>query len=212
VAKPAPDIESVYAEACQLLNEQGEAGLSMRNLAHRAGCSPMSLYTHIGKRDDLLEGIVQRFFQSIDIQVPAGGGWQQQVLEWARQLRAAYLDSPGIVAILRPGARWAVEATVSKQLYRLLLDAGFDETTATSLCRTFFWQVTALSTMEVMSGKQPAASSKSKPVETGQYHRQLAKKHTLQMAGDIFDYSIALMLDGIDRENRSGNPPTVLRT
>lgn len=209
--KPVPNIEHIYAVASQLLNENGEEGLTMRDLANSAGCSPTSLYAHIGKRDDLLNGIVMRFFSSIDIELPVSGRWQIKVLSWARQMRAAYLINPGIVSVLRPKARWAVEATVSKQLFQIWNAAGFDDETATSLCRTFVWQVTALAAMEALSSRAGNAPIKRRRVMPNEYHRQLAGKHTLEMSGEIFDYSIALMIDGIDRENRSGNPPTVLR-
>lgn len=213
MAKPAPDIENIFSQAERLLNEEGEIGLSMRNLASRVGCSPVSLYKHIGKRDDLLDGIISRFFKSIDFEIPSEGGWQSKVLHWARQIRIAYLMSPGVVLILRPNTRWTVEATISKQLYQIFKSAGFGESQSTSLCRTFMWQVTALSAMEVLSLSTTEAPLKKpfKPLSNETFHEQLAVRHTLEMACEIFDYSVALMVDGVDREKRAGLLPAVLR-
>lgn len=202
--RPAPDIEHIYREANKLLQQQGEAGLSIRHLAAKVGCSPMSLYAHIGKREDLIDGIVLRFFQSVDIDIPEQGNWQQKVLHWARKVRAAFLANPGVVPLIKPKARWTLETTISKQLYQILFAAGFEKFEATSLCRTLMWQVTATVMLEVVSleyvdGKPGRKSSSEK------FHQRLAKSHTLEMTEGIFDYTISLMLEGLAKEKRVGS-------
>lgn len=201
--RPAPDIEYIYQQATTLLQQRGEAGLSMRNVAERVGCSPMSLYTHIGKRDDLIDGIVLRFFQSVDIHVPPQGSWQQKVLHWSRKLRAAFLANPGVVPLIKPKARWTVEATVSKKLYQVFTAAGFDKYEAASLCRSFMWQVTAIASLEVVS-LEYRGSVRDRISSKGSFHHRLARSHTLEMTEGIFDYTISLMIEGLAKEKRAG--------
>ena len=54
--------EDVLAEACAILAEEGPNGLSMRKLAHRMGCAPMSLYAHFRDKHDLLTALAHRGF------------------------------------------------------------------------------------------------------------------------------------------------------
>ncbi len=213
--RPAPDIEVIFSEAAALLREEGEQGLSMRALASRVGCSPMSLYTHIGKRQDLVDGMILRFFRSILLEVPDTGSWQSRVFLWACSLREAYLAFPGIVPLIRPDTRWVVETTISRQLYRILLSAGFSEAHAIALCRTLMWQVTALSMLEVRSeGVEHDVDIRSgRLVPEGEgtaLHRMLAGHHTLEMTGPIFSYLLGLIIDGVARERRTGKRPSVL--
>ena len=54
--------EDVLAEARAILAEEGLSGLSMRKLAHRMGCAPMSLYAHFRDKHALLTALAHRGF------------------------------------------------------------------------------------------------------------------------------------------------------
>jgi len=54
--------EDVLAEARAILAEEGPDGLSMRKLAHRLGCAPMSLYAYFRDKHDLLTALAHRGF------------------------------------------------------------------------------------------------------------------------------------------------------
>jgi AcrR family transcriptional regulator len=51
--------------ALGLIDADGLAALSARQLAARLGCKPMSLYNHIDSMDDLLDGVVDRLLASV---------------------------------------------------------------------------------------------------------------------------------------------------
>ena len=210
MAKPAPDIDDIFRQARHLLNQGGEDALSMRQLAKRAGCSPMSLYNHIGRREELLEGVVYRFFANIDVDanIPNEGSWQEKAFFWATQLHHAYLENPGIVSILKPGSRWPVSTTISSKLHSILLDGGFDNTMAISLCRTLFWQVTALSALEALA--RPSGQLRTHP-EHATYHTRLASTHTREMTSEIFEYTLASIIDSVSEELHRGTLPSALR-
>lgn len=54
--------EDVLADARAILAEEGPEGLSMRKLAHRLGCAPMSLYAHFRDKHDLLTALAHQGF------------------------------------------------------------------------------------------------------------------------------------------------------
>ena len=54
--------EDVLAEARAILAQEGPDGLSMRKLAHRMGCAPMSLYAYFRDKHDILTALAHRGF------------------------------------------------------------------------------------------------------------------------------------------------------
>ena len=54
--------EDVLAEARAILAQEGLDGLSMRKLAHRMGCAPMSLYAYFRDKHDILTALAHRGF------------------------------------------------------------------------------------------------------------------------------------------------------
>ena len=57
--------EDVLAEASAMLVEEGPDGLSMRKLAHRLGCAPMSLYAYFRDKHDLLTALAHQGFGTL---------------------------------------------------------------------------------------------------------------------------------------------------
>lgn len=57
--------DEVWTEALALLDESGGQGLTMRALATRLGVTPMSLYRHVGSRDELLRALSDRVYADV---------------------------------------------------------------------------------------------------------------------------------------------------
>ena len=56
---PSLSRERILAAAVELADEAGIEALSMRRLGQRLGVDPMSLYYHVGDKDDLLDGLAE---------------------------------------------------------------------------------------------------------------------------------------------------------
>lgn len=78
--------EDVLAEASAILAEEGQDGLSMRKLAQRIGCAPMSLYAHFRDKHDLLTALAHRGFGILSERLAA-----EPVEEPLAALRAVFL-------------------------------------------------------------------------------------------------------------------------
>ncbi|MCD5348079.1 TetR/AcrR family transcriptional regulator [Agromyces sp. S2-1-8] len=74
--------------AIALVERDGLDGLTMRRLATELGCAPMSLYTHVSSRDDLVDAIVEQLIERLDLHEQPGETWQQAV----RRTLASYRD------------------------------------------------------------------------------------------------------------------------
>ena len=70
--------ERVLSAAVGLADAEGIEALSMRRLGQELGVEAMSLYNHVAKKDDLLDGIVELILNEIEL--PSGGeDWKAAV-------------------------------------------------------------------------------------------------------------------------------------
>jgi AcrR family transcriptional regulator len=99
--KPALSIERIVAAAIELADEGGLAALSMSRLAEKLGFTTMSLYRYVASKDDLLV-LVLDVALGLPPEPPAGAGWREQCVAWARALRDSYRSHP-----------WSLELPIS---------------------------------------------------------------------------------------------------
>jgi AcrR family transcriptional regulator len=78
----------VLQAAVALADERGAQGLTMRKLAKELGVEAMSLYNHVGGKDDLLDGMIDLVFGEIEAPEP-GGDWKAELRKRAVSTRAA---------------------------------------------------------------------------------------------------------------------------
>lgn len=79
--------ERVVQAAVALADEDGIESLTMRKLAGAVGVKPMSLYNHIGNKDDLLDGMIDVVFSEIELPSPADG-WKTAMRQRGLSIRA----------------------------------------------------------------------------------------------------------------------------
>lgn len=77
-------IDVIVAAAIKLLQKDGLAGLSMRQLAAMLDVTPTALYHHVKGKDELLDLCAVQILSQIPVPDPA--------LPWTRRLRALILD------------------------------------------------------------------------------------------------------------------------
>jgi AcrR family transcriptional regulator len=67
--------DGLIAAAIDVMDREGLDRLTMRRLAARAGCAPMSIYSYVRDRDDLIDGVLERLLAEVDFHVDKGDGW-----------------------------------------------------------------------------------------------------------------------------------------
>jgi AcrR family transcriptional regulator len=83
--KPSRSVEEVVSAAISLADAEGLAALSMRRVAETLGLSPMSLYTYVPSKAELVDLMVDRVAVEISEPDPALTGWREKVEHLARQ-------------------------------------------------------------------------------------------------------------------------------
>ncbi|HEX5264605.1 MAG TPA: TetR/AcrR family transcriptional regulator C-terminal domain-containing protein [Phenylobacterium sp.] len=82
--KPKHSVEAVVAAAIALADAEGLDALSMRRVAEMLQLSPMSLYTYVPSKGELLDLMLDHVVGEIDEPKPGEGDWRAQVTQLAR--------------------------------------------------------------------------------------------------------------------------------
>jgi AcrR family transcriptional regulator len=95
-ARPALTKDRIVRTAVDLADREGLQALTMRRLGAELGVEAMSLYKHVANKEQILEGIVDRVFGSIEVPGPE--------VAWPEAMR---LRAHSARAVLRRHA-WAI--------------------------------------------------------------------------------------------------------
>lgn len=115
-------VEAAVAE----VHEQGYEGLTVRNVARRAGMAPASAYTYFSSKDHLVAEALWRKLQALAPAAPDGAGPLERVTAELRALGSFMADDPTLsaactCALLAPGPDvMALRATIGQEIHARL--------------------------------------------------------------------------------------------
>ncbi|MGW4242378.1 TetR/AcrR family transcriptional regulator [Nocardia sp. NPDC004722] len=91
LGRPAAlDVARVVNTAVALADEYGLGGVTLPKVAEALGVTGMSLYRHVGSKDELLNLMGDTAFAAEYIDTDTDGTWQDALGRWARSLWRAY--------------------------------------------------------------------------------------------------------------------------
>ncbi|WP_197060939.1 TetR/AcrR family transcriptional regulator [Microbacterium mangrovi] len=97
---PVLSRRDVTDAAIGLIERDGLGALTMRRLAAELGCAPMSLYTHVRSRDDLVDAIVDRLIEQLDLHEVPAETWDSAVRRTLGSYRDLAVRSPAAFELL----------------------------------------------------------------------------------------------------------------
>src|ERR671914_947302 len=86
--KPRVSREQVLDAALAIADEGGLAAVTMANVGSRLGVEAMSLYRHVGNKEEMLDALVDRVFAEIEVPVDARD-WREALRRRAVSARTA---------------------------------------------------------------------------------------------------------------------------
>jgi AcrR family transcriptional regulator len=95
--KPRHSVDEVVQAAIALADAEGLAALSMRRVAEALGVSPMSLYTYVPSKAELMDLMLDRVAAEVAAPTAADGDWRGQLTRLARQRWALAQRHPWIM-------------------------------------------------------------------------------------------------------------------
>lgn len=207
--------QQIVQAALQLLRDEPGQALTMQRLAVALDAAPMSLYTHIRNREDLLQAIAAEVLGGVEL--PASDDpWQDSVRQWARALRRQFLEHPFVAGLLQDSiATPAAWLELSNPLLLALQRAGLQGADLADAQRWVSRVVTGSVLMELLL---PAAV----PEEFGHVARALNAmppenrgvwQQVLPVLGQsdddaVFEYTLDRTLDALNAlvSTRCGHP------
>lgn len=122
--------EAIIDAALELVDTEGLDALSMRKLGRTLGVEAMSLYHHVRDKDELLDLMIDRVYDDIDI-VELPDDWPGRLATYCDALRAALTRHPNLMPAV---ATRPVMSTSTMGLVELALEEftgiGLDAETA----------------------------------------------------------------------------------
>jgi TetR/AcrR family transcriptional regulator, tetracycline repressor protein len=131
---------SVVDRAMRLADAVGLDALTIRKLAQELGVTPMALYWHFHSKDELLDGLAERVWSEIDINVDDAAPWPDQLRALLESLLRVLRAHPAAPALLlhketqNESFLRATETTLA-----VLRNAGFDPRYASEIARSTLW-------------------------------------------------------------------------
>jgi AcrR family transcriptional regulator len=176
-ANPQPDGEDggrarlskrvVVDRALKLADTEGLDALTIRKLAQDLGVTPMALYWHFRSKEDLLEGVAERIWSEIEVNVDPSVPWWAQLqggLESLLRALRAHPSAPALVLEHEKRNEAALRAT--EGALEILLSAGFDAQHAAEIARSTLW--TGITLVMSEAGYHPELSAQ----ERAEFHRR----------------------------------------
>ncbi len=152
--------EQILQASYELVRRNGRDALTMRALAEELGTGPMSLYTHVRDKAELLEGVAARALELIEFDEDIAGSWQDRLAAWAQSLRQQLLTHPEALELLgkqHHGSPQMLRAV--RSAIRILRDAGFEPREAARAVDGLLWVSIGFASLEIAQRQQPRADS-----------------------------------------------------
>jgi AcrR family transcriptional regulator len=201
--------ERIVAAAIGLADAEGIGAVSMRRLGQELGVDPMSLYRHVGGKDELLGAMTDAVVARIE-PVTDAGGWQASARATMLAARATMLRHPWTAEVIkaRPEPTPA-ELRHLDTLLGILRDGGFGIELTHHAIHVLGSRVLGFSQdLYDDSGDTPPEDVAALARALEATHPRLAElavavTHDGALGGcdddDEFVFSLDLMLEGLDR-------------
>ncbi len=122
--RPPLTREAIVGVAVELADSDGLEAVSMRRLGQRLGVDPMSLYNHVGDKDDLLDAMADAVVATIEPRTDAAA-WPSALRAQIMAARATMLRHPWAATVVaRPRDPGPATLGYMERLMAILRDGG----------------------------------------------------------------------------------------
>jgi AcrR family transcriptional regulator len=119
--------DQILDTAFEILESDGIDRLTVRALAAKLGVAVTAIYWHVGDKEALLDGLVERIIAQLGPVQVRGRAPEERITSIGRSLRQTLLRQPDLVAVVhRQGRTAALFQPARRVLVRELAAAGLD--------------------------------------------------------------------------------------
>jgi AcrR family transcriptional regulator len=150
------DLEAVVDAAVSLADDAGLGAVSIRRVAARLEVTPMALYRYVESKEDLLDAMAERMYESLTLP-DADAEWWHGLAELARSTRRVVLARPWAAPLFARPLAGPHARAVDEALQGALRNAGFSEAETRELHDQLSNMVFALVAPELRGKRNRAA-------------------------------------------------------
>jgi AcrR family transcriptional regulator len=204
-------LSRIVAAALELIDREGLAALSMRNLATELRTGTTTLYRYVAGKDEVLVLVADAVLGETQLRRPLGGsGWREVLEELAHSMRTALSHHPNVAALFATAVPVGPNSLRGKELSLTVLRAcGFDEQLAADVYTALAHQVLASVLQASMNDFRAGGLSTSKSLTLRDFYRtlpaeqyphlvELADELTSRTAAQEFEFGLRCLLDGVE--------------
>jgi len=92
--------EAILDAGLALLEREPREPLTLARVADEVGAVPAALYRHVGSHDELLDGVLGRVLEGIELEIRPRARWPEQMREWMTSLRRHLLRFPAVLSLI----------------------------------------------------------------------------------------------------------------
>lgn len=99
------DRQEIARAALALADQRGVDGVTIRAVSERLRVAPMSLYTHVQDKDDLLGAMVELAFEAIDLPDLSSLYWQERLEAILLSIQRVFEQHPSVFVLAYSSSR-----------------------------------------------------------------------------------------------------------
>lgn len=192
--------ELILETALKLLDERGEQGAGVRDIARALDVRPSALYNHVSGQDDIIAGIRELVSDRIDVSGFETLAWDDAVRQWARSYRNAFAAHPPTIAMLAV-AQLMPRSRTSKMYDAVcagLINAGWPEASVLNVIVALecFILGAALDHVAPDDMLDPGDDDESTSFVTA-YRARVEARSELRPSDEMFELGLEAMLAGL---------------
>ena len=196
--KPHPraglDRDEIVAEAIRIVESEGPAALTMRQLSARLGVNPNTVYWHVGNRESLLSAMVAQKAEEIAGVQLKGSTPRARVADGVHRARAAIVESPSIAVLASEiGAEHLLIRPLAVAITSEIEAAGADGLDAGIATVSLLAVVAGLTTVELRRPQRAADGPAPEALSDGAWQGLTDFDHH----DAAFDVAIYAILDAV---------------
>jgi len=140
-SKPPLSKAALVDRALKLADADGLEALTIRKLAADLGVTPMALYWHFRSKEELLDGVAERVWGEIDVNVDSSAPWSSQLRGLLESLVSVLRAHPAAPKLLSEHEKQVEAAHRATEVTLTVLrdGAGFDPVHASEIARSALW-------------------------------------------------------------------------
>lgn len=205
--------QAMVNAAIEFMEEVGDSNFSLRKLAFKIACDPMSLQYHFKSKKGLERAMAEELTRRIST-ISDASPWDERLQHLAYQYREIALAYPNTFKLMQQfWSTGLADYIRAEYVCQALTDAGCNDNQVTSFCLGYYACIIGLAASEAGGLLRPADETDVQDIENlpdqgFELTKKLAPAFQAVESGQVFAYTVNLFIEGIRKALSINSPPS----